>query len=148
MNKSLMKTAIILPLICLISWVIFLQYQIMQKESIRLYVSGYDPRDILSGHYLSLQIEQEKNGCSYEYERDKIICQGYAFKRVYQYYLEEEKGKTLERMLAKKDPTMELEFTLSPFVLPQIKSFYIDGQDWKEWYKEETSKEKSINNPK
>lgn len=120
----------------------------MQKESIRLYVSGYDPRDILSGHYLSLQIEQDKNGCSYEYERDKIICQGYAFKRVYQYYLEEEKGKTLERMLAKKDPTMELEFTLSPFGLPQIKSFYIDGQDWKEWYKEETSKEKSINNPK
>lgn len=148
MNKSLMKTAIILPLICLISWVVFLQYQIMQKESIRLYVSGYDPRDILSGHYLSLQIDSEKNGCRYERESDKIICQGHPFKRVYKYYVEEEKGTILEGMIAKKNPTMELEFTLSTFGLPQIKSFYIDGQDWKEWYKEETSKEKSINNPK
>lgn len=140
MNKKLIKGAILLPFIILILWVIMLQSQTITGKTIKLYVNGYDPRDILSGHYLSLSIDIKKNQCLLTKKRDEIICQGHPFKRVYKYYLAEEQGKELDRLIPQQNPNMELEFSLPNFGSPKIKNFYIDGQNWEDWYQKQKEK--------
>ena len=56
MKNYFSKIAIILPIIVMLSWIFLLQLPVLMGTEIRLKIEGYDPRDILSGHYLQYQV--------------------------------------------------------------------------------------------
>jgi hypothetical protein len=62
MNKTAL--VILIPIFALVSWVVSLEYQIATSQKIRIRVEGYDPRDLLSGHYINFSISTaDKSPC-------------------------------------------------------------------------------------
>ena len=55
-KKFLVLFAFAFPIFCLIMATFLNEYQIRSGQSITLPIQGYDPRDLLSGHYLQYKI--------------------------------------------------------------------------------------------
>ena len=56
-SKILQVLAAFLPVCVLLIWVAYLTFIVKGHDSIMLSVKAYDPRDLLSGHYLQYAIE-------------------------------------------------------------------------------------------
>src|SRR5690349_20108829 len=64
--------ALLLPILALAVWVGLLQFRIISGQEVRLKITGYDPRDLLSGHYMQFRLDfgsvnpcpEVKNGLS------------------------------------------------------------------------------------
>ncbi len=55
-KSSLLIMALSFPLIALLIWTIALHMQIKDDQSVIIAVEGYDPRDLLRGHYVNLSL--------------------------------------------------------------------------------------------
>ena len=53
--------AVIVPLITLLGWCLTLSYSLATGTPVRLRVEGYDPRDLLSGRYITYSLVQPSN---------------------------------------------------------------------------------------
>ena len=56
-NKT--KILLFIPVFVLLGWTLSVQSMISQGEKLDLPVRGYDPRDILAGHYLSVSVDYD-----------------------------------------------------------------------------------------
>jgi len=56
MKNKILPIALIIPILALVGWVASLSSAKSSGELIRLAVVGYDPRDLLAGHYLNFQV--------------------------------------------------------------------------------------------
>jgi hypothetical protein len=54
---SKLTFALTLPIVVLLGWLALLQYRISTGTTIRIAVTGYDPLDIFSGHYINYTIK-------------------------------------------------------------------------------------------
>ena len=62
MNKTVL--ALLVPIVALLGWVASIEYQIATSQKIRIHIEGYDPRDLLAGHYISFSISAaDKTPC-------------------------------------------------------------------------------------
>ena len=55
MNKT--KILLFIPVFILLVWVVSVQSMISSGVKMEMPVRGYDPRDILAGHYLSVEVD-------------------------------------------------------------------------------------------
>lgn len=61
------KTVFVLfiPIIALLGWIASIEYQIAISQKIRIHIEGYDPRDLLAGHYITFLIStSDKSFCN------------------------------------------------------------------------------------
>jgi uncharacterized membrane-anchored protein len=63
MKSKLLKVGLIFPIIALLLLTFQKAYVKSQGEKFELAISGYDPVDILSGHYVTYQIDYGINVC-------------------------------------------------------------------------------------
>ena len=67
--------AIIFPIIALVAWSLSLEVQMRTGGEVRLRITGYDPRDLLSGHYLRFAFSfAEKLSCPADASRTDTLC--------------------------------------------------------------------------
>lgn len=85
-----------IPFLALLGWMGYLELQYASAPRVMVAVSGYDPRDILSGHYLNLAPEWDKTDCR---QFAGGICPQARFERVYRYYLPQMTLCTLKKRL-------------------------------------------------
>ena len=64
MNKKVLACAFIVPFCALIAWTMWLYVQQATGTEIKVAVTGYDPRDLLSGHYIQYTIDWNKTNCN------------------------------------------------------------------------------------
>jgi hypothetical protein len=55
MSKFLFS--LLFPILLLLGWVIRLEYQTQTGQEVRIRIKGYDPRDLLSGHFIRYQLD-------------------------------------------------------------------------------------------
>ncbi len=67
MNKRYRILALLIPILIVIGAIGKSEYQLANGETWRFKISGYDPRDLLRGHYVTYQVE-------FDWEKDKGIC--------------------------------------------------------------------------
>lgn len=48
--------AILIPILALLGWVSSLSYHIATSKTIQVRIQGFDPRDLLSGHYINFSL--------------------------------------------------------------------------------------------
>ena len=63
MSKKFIGIILGLPILFLGIWGVILSFQINSGIEVRLPIMGYDPRDLLSGHYILYQIDWESADC-------------------------------------------------------------------------------------
>jgi uncharacterized membrane-anchored protein len=60
MKKKYLLLFFFIPMICLFLWACFLEYDKNSGHKILVSIKGYDPRDLLSGHYIQYVINWDK----------------------------------------------------------------------------------------
>ena len=84
--------ALSFPLIALLIWTIALHMQIKDDQSVIIAVEGYDPRDLLRGHYVNLSLYWDATDMT---QFQNSNCRQADFKKTYRYYLDEKDGPGL-----------------------------------------------------
>lgn len=141
MNKKIFASLIVLPYALLFCWVITLYIQSASGRDVRLAISGYDPRDILSGHYIQFTIDWDKVNCS-QFEDNK--CPVHDFCRTNgkisgcRFYVPSENAKQLDQIFNRntQDNIFEVIFSYRKGQAPIAKQLLINGRDWRDSIKD------------
>lgn len=132
-KKVLLVSALALPILFFMGWIANLETNLRGAQEITLRAEGYDPRSLISGHYLSLRINWQKSDC--KQFKDKL-CHPSRFDSVYKYYLPEDEAQELDVLIARNMvEKIELVFAYPKNKTPHLRSLLLDGQPWKEWFK-------------
>lgn len=107
---------------------------------VTLRINGYDPRSLLSGHYLSYTIDWKMSDCGQfaggacpVKQFDDAAEHLFSNEIRYRYYIPEEYAAQLDKMFAENPDgpyVFEMVFAYSPYFTPRAKKFLINGQDW------------------
>lgn len=124
---SKIKTLILLiPFIGMCCWVFYYAHFIKNATEVVLPITGYDPRNLLSGHYIEFQINWVQANC---HQSDwNGICPKNDFRGVNRYYVPENQAHKLERLINNNQYQAEILFAYEPGVRPIAKELLIDGQ--------------------
>lgn len=102
-------------------------------------IAGYDPRDLLSGHYIAYTIDWENTDCR-QFENE--ICPKEAFYESgigglrgnsHRFYIPERKAAELDRIFRSGENdgrVFEIVYGFAPGFRPLAKKLLINGQDW------------------
>ncbi len=129
-NKYLLITWLVLPIVVLIGWIINIEINLHTENTVTIRMRGYDPIDLLSGHYLYLQPDWSETDCR-QFEQN--ICPSERFAYSYRYYLPEFDAVNIDRLIAHKNPKIDMVFTYQGQSNPLVKGLRIDGKDWQDW---------------
>ncbi len=154
-NKGLL-ISLIIPIVALALLVVYKKHVLSIGKEVILPITGYDPRDLLSGHYLIYTINYGVNsvcrGSSLKTKRPGYICLDYktfSFSRpkncklyitgtcnrnrfeagVERYYIPEKEAKNLEDLVNSNEASIVLSVPKNGKA--QIKDLLIDGASWK-----------------
>ena len=127
MNR--LKTFILLiPFIGMCCWVLYYAHFVKSATEVVLPITGYDPRNLLSGHYIEFKIDWSRANCRQADWRG--TCPKGDFYGVSRYYVTENKVHELERMINSGQYDTEILFAYKPGMRPIAKELLINGQPW------------------
>lgn len=129
-NRGLLIFLLFLPLLVLTLWAGELELRYIMSPKIYVSATGYDPRDLLSGRYLNLQLQWDNTDCS-QFKDQK--CHEDRFTKTYRYYLPEADAIRLDRVVMQRKINLMLEFAYPKNGAPIIRELLIDGKNWKTW---------------
>lgn len=125
-KKNLYIIGLIIPVLFFVGWIASLELSMYNKPHVVIAVRGYDPRDLISGHYLRLQLDWSKTDCS---QFEDNICPKNKFDWTYRYYVPEHEALPLERKLVSGKYDAYLHFIMFDNRKPQIVDFQIKEID-------------------
>lgn len=144
MNKKLLLILLFCPMIFLAVWIFSVDMQSKNGVDIKVSITGYDPRDILSGHYILYQIDWEKTDCSQFADNvchEETFCQGrkWTSRRICRFYIPESYAERLDDLFRHRNDdslNFEVVYSYNPIRKAIAKQLLINGQDWKEMMKD------------
>jgi uncharacterized membrane-anchored protein len=154
-RKSLIA-ALVVPIVSLVGLAGYKKYILSFGEEIRLPVSGYDPRDLLSGHYLIYRIDYGVNDVCGEKpnSRDAFVCleprrfsydafencrtlirgtcmAGRFEAGIEKFFVPEEMARKLEEII--RTQPAEIILSVPKTGRAQVKDLLINGRSWSEY---------------
>lgn len=134
-KEQWIRLSFIVPILFLLGWVIYLSLFTLTAQEVKIRIMGYDPRDLLSGHYLAYQIDWDKTNCS---QFDNSVCPTYDFSKIpHRFYLPEKEAVLVDRLFREnsfnsiQERTFEIVFSYAAGKTPIAKQLLIDGKDWR-----------------
>ncbi len=156
-SKNLIISALVFPVVALGIFTAFKKYKIEVGTKIVLPISGYDPRDLLSGHYLVYTVEYgatpdcdmgsqpEPSYYCIDAKRfyrfkpstcSAIIrgrCQYNRFLAdIEKFYIPEDKASELDKLVRGKEAAIEISVQFDGTA--QVRDLLINGKSWRELY--------------
>ena len=132
-ERKLMALMVFIPLIFFAGWVGLIKYMdYMADNHVKIAVRGYDPRNLLSGHYLNLELDWNATDCGQFVNRK---CPRSKFKNVYQLFVPEERAGELDKAVRSQNNRYKIEllFNYRRGSKPRLKEMLIEGQPWRHW---------------
>ena len=143
MNKRVLITLFFIPLLMLATWAEWLYMQRATGVDVKVAVTGYDPRDLLSGHYIQYTIDWERTDCSQFANgvcpKDEF-CKDFRWGRQCRFYIPETNADELNRMFWQRNTTdmvFEVIYSYHKGRKPIAKQLLVNGKDWRESLKAE-----------
>jgi uncharacterized membrane-anchored protein len=155
-SRRLLLFALIFPIAGLAALTAYKKYILSFGQEVVLPISGYDPRDLLSGHYLTYRVDYgltqdcysgsmthdayvclDTKSVSYSYPDgcERLIkgqCRGSRFEAgIEKFYVPEDKAKILEDKVRDKSGSIVLSVTRDGRA--QVKDLLIDGKSWRDF---------------
>lgn len=153
MQKIKIITALSTPIIALFLWVVVLCAKYMLMPEIIVTISGYDPRDLISGHYIAYTIDWDNTDCT-QFSDGKCPKEEFEhyglneyWGKQYRFYIPEKHAEKLDKMfrLGAGNHKFEVVYKYASGIKPLAKELRIDGKPWQENINN-TSKEEEIKN--
>lgn len=134
MNKrKFLIATVLLPVVFFVAWITSLEMQsIWKTQEVKIAVKGYDPRDLLSGHYISLRVDWANTDCQQFADKS---CPLDGFDAVYRFYMPEQEAQQLDKEIRQQGDLlkMKLVFLYAPQQAPSLKNLMINGATWQEY---------------
>lgn len=135
MRKNYLKLILMIaPALLLLGWVTILTAQIYSGKEVALRIKGYDPRSLLSGHYIQYQIDWENSDCG---QFENGICPKDEFKRALfngywgqngRFYVSEKQAADLDRAVRSGDNVAEIVYSYRKGQKPYALRLLINGK--------------------
>ena len=135
---------LLLPFIALCCWGMYYVHFVKNATPVVLPIMGYDPRNLLSGHYIEFQIDWSRANC-YQAEW-KGICPTKDFSRVRRFYVPENKARLLEGFLNNNQYKTEIVFAYKKGFRPIAKEMLIENQPWEKYIENPSYDKKTCRN--
>lgn len=136
LRKYLHYVLILAPAVFLLLWVIVLSLQLRSGQEVRVRIGGYDPRSILSGHYINYEIDwantdctQFENGVCPERDFEKALYQQY-WGKAGRFYIAENRAVDLDRAVRNSDNVAEIIYSYRKGRRPYALRLLINGEDF------------------
>ena len=143
MSKRIFATFLLLPPIILICWILFLCCLQRTAKDVVVSVSGYDPRDLFSGRYISYVIDWDRTDCTqFEGEicPDNGFCADNKYRRTCRFYVPEKNADELDGLFRAQNQTdlsFEVVYAVKKGFRPMAKELLINGMPWREFLRQE-----------
>ena len=138
MNKKILAGVFIVPFIALFAWTMWLYTQQETGKEVKVAITGYDPRDLLSGHYIQYTIDWNRTDCSQFSDgicpKDEF-CKEARWGRQCRFYIPEKNAEELDRLFWRRNTTdmiFEVAYSYHKGTEPLAKQLLINGKDWRE----------------
>ena len=142
MKNKLLLFILLVPVICLFVWNCFLWYDKDTGTEITVRISGYDPRDLLSGHYIRYRIDWDNTDLT-QFDDKFITKQDFVDSlnnSSYRFYVSEKHAKYLDKILmeswdAKEEDKkiVEVVYSCKKRKPPIAKKLLVDGQPYQKY---------------
>lgn len=139
MKNKVLLLILLIPVICLFVWNCFLWYDKDTGTEITVRISGYDPRDLLSGHYIRYRIDWDKTDLT-QFDDKFITKQDFVDslnKTSYRFYVPENHAKYLDKILMESwdvkeedKKIVEVVYSCKKGKHPIAKKLLVDGQPY------------------
>lgn len=135
LKRNLFIASLVFPIAVLFVWIGWMEYDIRCSSEVRISAEGYDPRSLISGHYLSLRLNWQKTDCN---QFPQQVCERSRFDSVYKYYLPEDDAQYMDTFILQaeresKEVNIELVFAIRAGKRPYLKNMLVNGQPWEQW---------------
>ena len=107
---------LLLPVLGVVALVGGKEYHVSTATTVQMPILGYDPRDLLYGHYLSFRIDSNDPAIS-KYES-------------YRYFVPEDTAPILDSILHDRQHKLSVDVHVSRGRIPDFGNLYIDGMEW------------------
>lgn len=129
MTQKYLIYILLLPFVFFVFWIGYLSTGVKSGQEIILPITGYDPRNLLSGHYIDYQINWAHADCT---QFDGDICPKDGFNQNGRVYVPEKYAARLEKMLNDSAYQFEVVYAYKPGRAPIVKELLINGHNWRE----------------
>lgn len=129
-SHKLLMIFLILPIILLAAWILKIETDLKTEKTVTIRMSGFDPVDLLSGHYLYLRPNWHETDCA---QFSDNTCPTDLFSSSYRYYLPEFDAQKLDQHVWQKNPPIDMIFVLRGKSKPMVQKLMIDGKSWQDW---------------
>lgn len=142
MKKYFLLIFLAIPWFCLLGWTIYLNATKNSGADITVAISGYDPRELLAGHYIAYIIDWKNTDCSQFPEnicpKKRNFCKEIFTHRSRQcrFYVPEKDAKNLDNLLQNQNQNnlkFEIVYSYKKGRTPIAKKLLINGNDWHEY---------------
>ena len=147
MNKKVLASLLYFPLIALCAWTASLYVRQAAGRDVIVAIQGYDPRDLLSGHYIQYTIDWNRTDCA-QFPNGvcprKEFCKEARWGRQCRFYIPEANAKELDSLFRRRNSTnmvFEVIYSYKKGSEPMAKQLLINGKDWRESLKKNTESE-------
>lgn len=118
---------VFLPVFILLAWVGSIEIERNMGREVVVRLSGYDPRDLLSGHYILYEIDWDKTNCA---QFENGICPRSFFNRTGRFYVPENKAVALDKIIRNGDNVAEMVFSYRRGIKPYALKLLVNGESW------------------
>lgn len=141
MKNKIILFILLIPVICLFAWNCFLWYDKDSGTEIRVSITGYDPRDLLSGHYIRYRIDWDKTDLA-QFENKPFTKQDFMDslnRKSFRFYVPEKYARYLDKMLMQSTNVkeedkrrIEILYSYKKGKHPIATKLLMDDQDYKQ----------------
>lgn len=140
MQKNKIIAALAFPVAVLLVWTLLLTAKVLAMPEATVRIAGYDPRDLLSGHYIDYTIDWDNTDCA-QFENNTCPQEDFAryadnayWGSRYRFYIPETHAQELDELFRFNDENhvFEIIYKYSPGMRPVAKELLIDGRPWRE----------------
>lgn len=132
MNNKITNIFLLIPFVLICAWGMYYAHFVKNNADVILPIQGYDPRNLLSGHYIQFQINWDKADC-FQLNWNGV-CPKRDFAGIDRYYIPEDKAQQLERLI-NSDSDAEILFAYKKGMRPIAKDLKINGVSWSDYFK-------------
>lgn len=143
MNKKIFLTLISIPFLVLAVWTGYMGYQSLYMPEVTIKIQGYDPRSILSGHYIAYRIDWDGTDCKQfpenicpqkDFDKATFDFYGYSHGR-HRFYIPQKDAPKLDNLFLsanKNGDVFEVVYSYKKGFKPIAKRLLINGKPWQE----------------
>ena len=136
MKNKLLTIGLAAPFVVLLAWTLSLTFTRASGREVKVVIAGYDPRDLLSGRFVSYSIDWDETDCG-QFAGGQCpeneFCENAKWGRQCRFYVDERKADDLNQLLSGSvGHRIEVIYAYTPGKKPIAKQLLVDGEKWGE----------------